>query len=124
MIVVPPLRWAGTTKDLSSAVVTPRQCGTTIWESAPIGVATSAYAAPGRAQDLSDLPPAFIQVNGLDPLRDEGIHYALALMAAGVPVELYCAPHQHHGLSEDPRTAAAAVRLYKDGISAELCLPA
>jgi len=86
--------------------------------------ATSAYAAPGRAQDLSDLPPAFIQVNGLDPLRDEGIQYALALMAAGVPVELYCAPHQHHGLSEDPRTAAAAVLLYKDALSAALCLPA
>ena len=38
---------------------------------------TSPYAAPGRAEDLHGLPPAFIQVNGLDPLRDEGIQYAL-----------------------------------------------
>jgi acetyl esterase/lipase len=35
---------------------------------------------------------SFIQPNGLDPLRDEGIQYALRLMAADVPVELYCAP--------------------------------
>jgi acetyl esterase len=83
---------------------------------------TSPYAAPGRAEDLHGLPPAFIQVNGLDPLRDEGIQYALRLMAADVPVELYCAPNQHHGMSEDPRTAATAARLYHDAMRAALRL--
>jgi len=82
--------------------------------------ATSAYAAPGRAESFSGLPPAFIQVNGLDPLRDEGIQYAQALMAAGVPVELYSAPNQHHGLSADPRTEAAAARLYRNALIAAL----
>lgn len=82
--------------------------------------ATSPYAAPGRAEDLSHLPPAFIQVNGRDPLRDEGIAYASALMAAGVTVELYCAPNQLHGLSEDPRTLANAERLLLDAISAAI----
>jgi acetyl esterase len=81
---------------------------------------TSPYAAPGRAEDLRALPPAFVQVNGLDPLRDEGIQYALRLMAADVPVELYCAPNQHHGMSEDPRTAATATRLYLDAMQAAL----
>lgn len=81
---------------------------------------TSAYAAPGRAEDLHGLPPAFIQVNGLDPLRDEGIQYALRLMAADVPVELYCAPNQHHGMSEDPRPAAVATKLYEDAMRAAL----
>lgn len=81
---------------------------------------TSPYAAPGRARDLTNLPPAFIQVNGLDPLRDEGIAYASALMAAGVSVELYCAPHQLHGMSEDPRTAANAETLRLDAISAAI----
>ncbi len=81
---------------------------------------TSPYAAPGRADDLHGLPPAFIQVNGLDPLRDEGIQYALRLMAADVPVELYCAPNQHHGMSEDPRTAATAASLYQDAVRAAL----
>ena len=81
---------------------------------------TSPYAAPGRAEDLHGLPPAFIQVNGLDPLRDEGIQYALRLMAADVPVELYCAPNQHHGMSEDPRTAGTATQLYHDAMRAAL----
>ena len=85
---------------------------------------TSPYAAPGRAEDLHGLPPAFIQVNGLDPLRDEGIQYALKLMASDVPVELYCAPNQHHGMSEDPRTAAIAARLYGDAMRAALRLEA
>ena len=84
--------------------------------------ATSPYAAPARAESLAGLPPAFIQVNGLDPLRDEGILYAMALMASDVPVELYCAPHQHHGLSEDPRTAAEGARLLQGAIRAALAL--
>ncbi len=58
---------------------------------------TSPYAAPARANDLSRLPPTFIQVNELDPLRDEGLAYAARLLAAGVPVELYCAPGLGHG---------------------------
>jgi len=81
---------------------------------------TPAYAAPGRAEDLSGLPPAFIQVGGLDPLRDEALAYAMRLMAAGVPVELYCAPKSHHGVSEDPRTEAEASRLYLAAMGAAL----
>ena len=69
---------------------------------------TSPYAAPARAEDLSGLPPAFIQTNGLDPLRDEGIHYALRLLAAGVSVELYNVPGAYHGAP--PLNPAAAVR--------------
>jgi acetyl esterase/lipase len=82
---------------------------------------TPPYAAPGRAQSLAGLPAAFIQVGGLDPLRDEGLNYALRLMEDGVAVELYCAPGQHHGLSENDRTRDAAGTLYlgavRDAIS-------
>jgi acetyl esterase len=81
---------------------------------------TSPYAAPARAQSLAGLPPAFIHVNGLDPLRDEGIEYALRLLAEGVQVELYCAPHQHHGMSEDPRTQAQAARIFQEAVRAAI----
>jgi acetyl esterase len=81
---------------------------------------TPAYAAPNRAETLAGLPPAFIQVGGLDPLRDEGIEYAMRLMADGVPVELYCAAGQHHGLPEDLRTAGHAATLYQDAIKAAI----
>ncbi|MCB0994749.1 MAG: alpha/beta hydrolase fold domain-containing protein, partial [Acidimicrobiales bacterium] len=80
----------------------------------------SPYAAPGRATDLRGLPPAFIHVNGWDPLRDEGIEYARRLLADGVHVELYCAPRQHHGVSEDQRTQANAARLFGEAIRAAI----
>jgi len=82
---------------------------------------TSPYAAPARSEDLSGLPPAFIQTNGLDPLRDEGIQFALRLMAEGIDVELYNAPGAYHGADPlDPRTAAQAYRVYNEALGAAL----
>ncbi len=57
----------------------------------------SPYAAPSRAKDLAGLPPAYISTMEFDPLRDEGILYATALMAAGVSVELHSYPGTFHG---------------------------
>jgi acetyl esterase len=86
--------------------------------------ATSPYAAPARAESLAGLPPAFIQVNGLDPLRDEGIEYALRLLADGVPVELYCGPGLYHGAPPlDPRVALTAATLYDAAVGAALRSP-
>ncbi len=53
--------------------------------------------APGRAENLSDLAPAYIAVAGYDPLRDDGIRYGELLAAAGVPVEVHNAETLVHG---------------------------
>jgi acetyl esterase len=58
--------------------------------------ATSEYAAPARAASLAGLPPAYILTCGMDPLRDQGLHFARSLMAADVPVELKDVPGARH----------------------------
>lgn len=57
------------------------------------------HAAPARAEDLSGLPPAYISTMEFDPLRDEGVEYALKLMRAGVATELHAFPGTFHGSS-------------------------
>lgn len=56
-------------------------------------------AAPARAENLAGLPPAYITTMEFDPLRDEGIEYALGLMRAGVATELHSFPGTFHGSS-------------------------
>lgn len=58
-----------------------------------------AYAAPARAADLAGLPPAYVSAMHFDPLRDEGLAYGLALLAADVSVEIHLFPGTFHGSS-------------------------
>ena len=55
------------------------------------------HAAPARAKDLSGLPPAYVSTMEFDPLRDEGVEYALRLLQAGVATELHSFPGTFHG---------------------------
>ena len=58
--------------------------------------APDAYAAPARAEDLSRLPPTYIDVGDLDLFRDENILIAQRLSAAGVPVEFHLWTGAYH----------------------------
>jgi acetyl esterase len=69
--------------------------------------AVSPYAAPSRATDLSRLPPAYVSTMEFDPLRDEGIDYALRLLQAGVSVELHSYPGTFHGSALLPSAAVS-----------------
>ncbi|MFF1838709.1 alpha/beta hydrolase [Streptomyces sp. NPDC058231] len=74
------------------------------------------YAAPSRAGDLSELPPAYIEVGSAETLRDEGVAFADAIWRAGGQAELHVWPGAFHGfdtfapraaLSQDARNARA-----------------
>jgi acetyl esterase len=65
------------------------------------------HAAPARAEDLSGLPPAYISTMEFDPLRDEGVEYALKLMQADVATELHSFPGTFHGSSMFANTAVS-----------------
>ena len=58
---------------------------------------------------LEGLPPAFVVTAEFDPLRDEGIAYAEALAAAGVPVEQLQARGHFHSSFTMVNVIATAV---------------
>ncbi len=71
------------------------------WESytgLPVGSPeVTPLAAPGRCQDLTGLPPAWIGVGTLDLFHDESLAYADGLRAAGVQCALEAVDGAFHG---------------------------
>ncbi len=57
---------------------------------------TDQTAAPLLADDLSNLPPAFITVAAHDPLYDDGVNFHARLLDAGVPSEIRKEPALAH----------------------------
>jgi acetyl esterase len=82
----------------------------------PDGDPTDPRASPLLAADHSKLPPALVQVAEHDPIRAEGISYAAALRAAGVPVRLTEYVGMPHGFLNFPGLSRSAPQAL-----AELC---
>ena len=59
---------------------------------------------------LEGLPPALIQTADLDPIRDDGTRYAVALRKAGVDVRLTNYLRVPHGFASFPGAAAAGAQ--------------
>ncbi len=68
----------------------------------PDGDRANPMASPMLAKSHAGLPPALIVVAEHDPLRDDGVRYADALRAAGVPVKLTEYPGMPHGFLNFP----------------------
>lgn len=64
--------------------------------SSPSAADAPRYASP-RHGDLSGLAPAYVETAEFDPLHDEGIDYASALLTHGVEVELNETQKTVHG---------------------------
>ncbi|KAJ5179931.1 hypothetical protein N7492_003141 [Penicillium capsulatum] len=70
-----------------------------------------AYAAPARVEDVSGLPPLYLECPQLDMFVHEGLDYARRFMAANIPTELHVypgLPHGFEGLGPSGRLAQQA----------------
>ena len=56
-----------------------------------------AYRSPAEAEDLSGLPPAYIEVAEFDPLHDDGILFTRLLNGNGIAAELHETKETMHG---------------------------
>ena len=74
----------------------------------PDGDPANPWASPLLAKDHEGLPSALIQVAEHDPLRDDGMRYAAALRAAGVPVRLTEYVGMPHGFMNFPGLCRSA----------------
>ncbi|MFI9344112.1 alpha/beta hydrolase [Streptomyces sp. NPDC052773] len=83
----------------------------------------SPYAAPARADDLSGLPPAYLDVGSAETFRDETVAYAGRLWQSGVPCELHVWPGGCHGFDEmapEARLSRRAKRARREWLSSLL----
>ncbi|OUM45532.1 alpha/beta hydrolase [Arthrobacter sedimenti] len=58
--------------------------------------AVSVYAAPARAEDLSGLPPTYLDAGDAEVFRDETVAYASGLWRHGINAELHIWPGGTH----------------------------
>ncbi|NNN28909.1 alpha/beta hydrolase [Streptomyces sp. S3(2020)] len=68
------------------------------------------YAAPARAEDLTGLPPAFLDVGSAETFRDEVVAYASRIWQAGGIAELHVWPGGFHGFDGFAPQAALSQR--------------
>ncbi|UFS59579.1 alpha/beta hydrolase [Subtercola endophyticus] len=73
--------------------------------------AVSIYAAPSRATDLSNLPPAYLDCGSSEVFRDEDVAYASKIWADGGIAELHVWPGGFHGFDMMAPQAALSVAM-------------
>jgi acetyl esterase len=100
MLIYPGVDSSMTSASMRECTDTPvltRSAAELVWRHYVGGGNLAPYASPAHAADLSGLPPTFVVVAEVDPLRDEGRRYAERLSAAGVTTELIQVPGAVHG---------------------------
>ena len=75
---------------------------------------TDPYVSPLHAPDLSGLPPALVITAEHDPLRGQGLEYADALAAAGVPTRVTDYVRMTHGFLSYPGVARSARQAFAE----------
>jgi acetyl esterase/lipase len=117
MLVFPMLDHRNTTPSSETILdsrVWNRSANRIAWDAYLGAAEPTAYSSPSIADDLSGLPPAYINVGTFDMFLDEDIAYARALTRAGVAAELCVYPGAFHGSSGFVVDAPVSVRWRED----------
>lgn len=83
----------------------------------------SAYSAPGRALDLSGLPPAYLEAGSAEVFRDETVAFAGRIWEAGGSAELHVWSggfHGFQGIVPAATLSRTAVRTREDWVRRQL----
>ena len=72
------------------------------------------YAALGRAQNLTGLPPTSILIGDLDLFIGENLRYARTLIRDGVPTEFHTYSGAHHGFISFAQKADVSKRAFQE----------
>lgn len=77
------------------------------------------YEAAARSRDLSNLPPAYIEVGAAEVFRDEAVDYASRIWATGGQCELHVWAGGYQGFASSPgaKVTAAAVASKQNWLS-------
>jgi acetyl esterase/lipase len=81
------------------------------------GPDVSPYAAPARADDLSGLPPTYVEVGSAETFRDEAVEFASRIWRAGGDASLHVWPggyHAHSIIAPEAPLSKAAVDVRHD----------
>ncbi len=104
--------------DVTDVGIWDRAANLEAWEWYLGGKEADAYAAPARAEDLTGLPPTFIDVGDVDLFRDEDLAFATRLLAAGVPTELHLYPGAYHASEVFAPEAELSAQIWATRIAA------
>jgi len=82
------------------------------------GAEPDGYASALIADDLTGLPPTYIDVGDVDLFRDEDIAFVARLTAAGVQVEFHLYPGAYHASERFAPEAALSQRIWANRLDA------
>lgn len=82
------------------------------------GKAPDQYASPILADDLSGLPPMYIDVGDVDLFRDEDMAFVARLTQAGVSVEFHLYPGSYHVSERFAPEAPLSQRIWANRLAA------
>lgn len=116
MLICPMLDHRGNTPSshqYTDSGVWPKETNEFAWSAVLGGTAddeVSPYVSPSRAQDMSRLPPTYIDAGTAEVFRDEDVAYASAIWASGGQAELHVWAGGFHGFDALFPTAHLSVQ--------------